>query len=260
MYGAASVEAKSMTMGEVLGQRFPLVVPRYQRAYAWDESVEDFVQDISAMLGYPAGQTSHFFGGVVCIQLTDNQKVRPTSYEVVHGQQRLATLMLALSCVVKAATDLEEHRHPTNQNVADRARTLIEDTLENFVTWKDSDVSAGTTTVRRRMTLSLADDPVFEALLLGKNPPESSRESHGLLIEARTTLMEMTKTYVGTTGPLDARMDRLVRRGSPAAGCARHPHRLPRAVAGVPAVLGLEPSRGVSVRCRPTTKPEPGTP
>ena len=63
LYGAASVEAKSMTMGEVLGQRFPLVVPRYQRTYAWDEAVGDFVQDISAMLEYPAGLTSHFFGG-----------------------------------------------------------------------------------------------------------------------------------------------------------------------------------------------------
>jgi len=211
LYGAASVEAKSITMGDVLGQRFPLVVPRYQRAYAWDEAVGDFVQDISAMLQDPAGQTSHFFGGVVCIQLTDNQKVRPTSYELVDGQQRLATLMLALSCVVKAAADLENHCRQTDQKVTDRARTLKEDTLENYVTWKDSDVSAGTTTVRRRMTLSLADDPVFGALVLGEDIPEPSRESHALLIEAKTTLMDMTENYVGATGPLAERMDRLFR-------------------------------------------------
>lgn len=211
LYGAASVEAKSMTMGEILGQRFPLVVPRYQRAYAWDDAVEDFVQDIRAMLERPAGNTSHFFGGVVCIQLTDYQKVHPTSYELVDGQQRLATLMLALSCVVKSATDLDDHCRPTNQKVSDRARTLAEDTLENFVTWKDSDVSAGTTTVRRRMALSLVDEQVFGALILGENVPEPTRESHSLLIEAKTSLMEMTKTYIGATGPLDARMDRLVR-------------------------------------------------
>jgi hypothetical protein len=200
-----------MTMGEIIGQRFPLVVPRYQRAYAWDEAVGDFVQDIHVMLEHPAGQASHFFGGVVCIQLTDHQKVHPTSYELVDGQQRLATLMLALSCVVEAATDLENHCRPTNPKVADRARTLKDDTRENFVTWKDSDVSAGTMTVRRRMTLSLADDLVFGPLVLGENVPASSRESHGLLSEAKATLMKMTKTYVGTTGPLDARMDHLVR-------------------------------------------------
>jgi hypothetical protein len=211
LYGAASVEAKSMTMGETLGQRFPLVVPRFQRAYAWDEAVGDFVQDINAMLEYPAGQTSHFFGGVVCIQLTDNQKVRPTSYEVVDGQQRLATLILALSCVVKAASDLEDYCRPTNQIVANRAMTLKDDTRENFVTWKDSDVSAGTTTERIRMALSLADDTVFTALVLDKEVPELSRESHDLLIAAKTALMDMTETYVGATGPLNDRMDRLIR-------------------------------------------------
>jgi len=198
-------------MGETLGQRFPLVVPRFQRAYAWDEAVGDFVQDINAMLEYPAGQTSHFFGGVVCIQLTDNQKVRPTSYEVVDGQQRLATLILALSCVVKAASDLEDYCRPTNQIVANRAMTLKDDTRENFVTWKDSDVSAGTTTERIRMALSLADDTVFTALVLDKEVPELSRESHDLLIAAKTALMDMTETYVGATGPLNDRMDRLIR-------------------------------------------------
>ena len=119
--------------------------------------------------------------------------------------------MLALSCVVETATDLENRSGPSNQKVADRARTLKEDTLENFVTWKDSDVSAGTTTVRMRIMLSLADEPVFGALALGEDTPEPSRESHGLLIEAKTVLMDMTRTYVGPTGPLDARMDRLVR-------------------------------------------------
>jgi hypothetical protein len=211
LYGAASVEAKSMTVGETLGQRFPLVVPRYQRAYAWDEAVGDFVQDISAMLEYPAGQTSHFLGGVVCIQLTDNQKVRPTSYEIVDGQQRLATIMLALSCVVKAASDLEEHCRPTNETVANRAMTLKADTRENFVMWKDSNVTAGTTTERIRMALSLADDMVFQALVLGEEVPEPSRESHDLLVAAKMTLMDMTETYVGATGPLNGRMERLIR-------------------------------------------------
>lgn len=212
LYGAASVEAKSLTMGEVVGERFPFAVPRYQRAYAWeDEAVRDFVRDIGAMLRQSAGKTSHFFGGVVCIQLTDNLKVRPTSYEVVDGQQRLATLMLALSCVVEAAEALEARCRKTNPTVANRALTLKNDTLETFVTWKDSDVSAGTTTVRRRMTLSLADDIVFQALLLGEKVPEPTRESHTLLIEARAALLEMTTAHVGTTGSLDSRMDRLVR-------------------------------------------------
>lgn len=59
LYGAASVEAKSMTVGEVMNERFPFAVPRYQRSYAWeDEAVGFFVHDIEAMLEEPAGQTS----------------------------------------------------------------------------------------------------------------------------------------------------------------------------------------------------------
>lgn len=107
LYGAASVDAKSLTVAEVISQRYPFAVPRYQRSYAWDDqAVNYFVRDIEVMLEHDAGLTSHFFGGVVCIQLTDNQKTRPTSYEVVDGQQRMATLMLALSCVVEMAETL----------------------------------------------------------------------------------------------------------------------------------------------------------
>ncbi|YCU76249.1 DUF262 domain-containing protein [Mycobacteroides abscessus] len=142
LYGAASVEAKSMTVGEVMNERFPFAVPRYQRSYAWgDEAVGFFIRDIEAMLDQPAGQTSHFFGGVVCIQLTDNQKTRPTSYEVVDGQQRLATLMLALSCVVEVAEDLIKRCAKKDPQIAASASTLRDEIVENFVTWKESDVA-----------------------------------------------------------------------------------------------------------------------
>ncbi|WP_025089134.1 DUF262 domain-containing protein [Mycobacteroides abscessus] len=212
LYGAASVEAKSMTVGEVMNERFPFAVPRYQRSYAWgDEAVGFFIRDIEAMLDQPAGQTSHFFGGVVCIQLTDNQKTRPTSYEVVDGQQRLATLMLALSCVVEVAEDLIKRCAKKDPQIAASASTLRDEIVENFVTWKESDVAAGISTVRRRMTLSLADDAVFEALVMRKRVPTPAREGHTLLIEAHEALMAMTYRFVGTKGTLKERLDRLLR-------------------------------------------------
>lgn len=201
-----------MTMGEVIGQRYPFAVPRYQRAYAWDdEAVGYFVRDVEAMLQHPAGQTSHFFGGVVCIQFTDHQNVHPTSYEIVDGQQRMATLMLALSCVVEMASDLERRSRKSNPAVANRAKTLIDDLRENSLTWKHSDVAAGTSMTRRRMELSLVDDPVFEKLVQGGSPVASTRESHDLLIAARAALMEMTRKYVGGSGALAKRIDKLIR-------------------------------------------------
>ena len=201
-----------MTVGAVLSERYPFVVPRYQRSYAWeDEAVGFFVHDVESMLEHDAGRSSHFFGGVVCIQLTDNQRVRPVSYEVVDGQQRLATLMLGLSCVVEVAEEIIKRCQKTSPHVAASASTLRDETVENFVTWKDSDVAAGTSTLRRRMTLSLADDGVFEALMMGDPAPNPTRESHVLLIEAREALMQMTTRFVGTKGKFKDRLSKLVR-------------------------------------------------
>ncbi|GAB2646716.1 DUF262 domain-containing protein [Kribbella swartbergensis] len=206
------MEAKSLTVGSVLEERFPFAVPRYQRAYAWeDEAVGYFVRDIEGMLDNSAGSPSHFFGGVVCIELTDNQKVRPLSYEVVDGQQRLATFMLALSCVVEVAQDLERRSKKSNPAVAKRAETVRKDTLGTYMTWKDADVAAGKTRVRPRMTLSLADDDIFQALVMSAPKPACTRESHRLLTDARAALLEMTWRFVGSTGSLDARVTRLFR-------------------------------------------------
>ncbi len=212
VHGAASVEAKSLTIAEVLGQRFPFAVPRYQRAYAWeDEAVGYFVRDIQTLLTFPAGEASHFFGGVVCIQLTDNQKVRPVSYEVVDGQQRLATLLLALSCVVEVARELALSSKKSNPAASSSAQTLVADTMENYLAWKESDVSAGTSVVRPRMRLSRADNDVFQALVMSTMLPAPSRESHKLLIDARLALLNMTRSHVGTSGPFSKRVERLLR-------------------------------------------------
>lgn len=213
LYGAASVEAKSLTIGSVLEERYPFAVPRYQRAYAWDdEAVGYFARDIEEMLSKPTGKTSHFFGGVVCIELTDNQRVRPLSYEVVDGQQRLATFMLALSCVVEVARDLEQQCGATDQSIVNRAATLRTDTAETYMTWKEADITAGVTNTKPRLTLSLADDPVFQALTYPTtNIVNSTRESHTLLLNARKTLLDMTRKFVGTNGTLGERVDRLLR-------------------------------------------------
>ncbi|MFC4998532.1 DUF262 domain-containing protein [Dactylosporangium cerinum] len=197
----------------MLEERYPFAVPRYQRAYAWeDEAVGHFVRDIEAVLSKPSGSVSHFFGGVVCIELTDNQKVRPHSYEVVDGQQRLATFMLALSCVVEMAAELATDSNPPSLPDAKRADTLRADTAEKYVTWKEADIAAGVTEVRPRLMLSLADDAVFQGLIMpGLAVPKPSRESHQLLIDARTALLDMTRRFIGIKGAAGGRVDRLLR-------------------------------------------------
>jgi hypothetical protein len=211
-HGAATVDAKSLSVGALLEERYPFAVPRYQRAYAWeDDSVDDFVNDIKALLPSAAGTVSHFFGGLVCIARTDNQQVRPLSYEVVDGQQRLATFMLALACIKQVALELEDRAlRAGNQATADSARTLFDDTEDRLASWKEADVAAGITRVRPRLALSVYDDAEFQQLLAG-NAPVPTRESHQLLIDAHASLLTMTRDFVGQTGPLNARVARLLR-------------------------------------------------
>jgi hypothetical protein len=213
LYGAASVEAKSITIGSLFEERYPFAVPRYQRAYAWnDEAVSYFIRDIEAMLDKPAGQTSHFFGGVVCIELTDNQKVRPLRYELVDGQQRLATFMLALSCVVEMAQELENLSSEVDATATNQASTLRSDTTDKYITWQDADVAAGVIETRPRLTLSNADNDVFQELVTPSiSEPNVTRESHRLLVEAKAALIEMTRRVTGDNSSLSARVKNLFR-------------------------------------------------
>jgi hypothetical protein len=212
-YGAELVDAKSMSINDVLEQRFPIEVPRYQRAYAWDEDeYTDFINDITALLASPSGTASHFFGGLVCISVTDHTRSRAYSYQVVDGQQRMATFMLALSCVVAAAREVGRRAaQQSKTDVANSAEVLASDVADRLMFWKDADVPAGRSNVRPRMTLSLADDEVFQALVQGSAVPTPTRESHELLIAAQDALRKMTDNFVGTTGPLAKRVEKLVR-------------------------------------------------
>jgi hypothetical protein len=211
-HGAASVEAKSLSVGALLEERYPFAVPRYQRSYAWeDEAVADFVSDIRALLVSPPGTVSHFFGGLVCIERTDNQQVRPLSYEVVDGQQRLATFGLALAAVVKVAAELVERAQRNgNQAQVNSAETLRTDTADKYVWWKEADIPAGVTHLRPRLRLSLADDAVFQHLLSGGDCTPT-RESHELLIAAHEALLTLAREVAGTTGSITTRIDRLLR-------------------------------------------------
>nr|WP_234806220.1 DUF262 domain-containing protein [Mycolicibacterium celeriflavum] len=189
-------------------------MPRFQRGFAWnDEAIGFFIADIEAILPSPSGASSHFFGGIVCIELTDNQQVRPHSYEIVDGQQRLTTFFLTLSCIVRVGTDLEDRaRRAGNDSVAQRAKTLVDDTVERYLTWKQADVQTGTTEVRPRLSLSLADDTLFQYLSLGRgSEPQVERESHRLLVDGHAALLAMVRRFVKETGPLNDRIERLIR-------------------------------------------------
>src|SRR5690349_17670322 len=97
------MNANTFKIGDLLVQRLPFVVPKYQRSYAWEEEeINDFIRDLSLCASdRSAGkQRQHFFGGLVSVQHTA-ANVPGRNYEVVDGQQRLATFGILFKVLEK---------------------------------------------------------------------------------------------------------------------------------------------------------------
>lgn len=183
-FGAESVTPRSITVGNLLQEHHPFFVPRYQRSYAWEDQVTAFTDDIKDLMAGDPQAASHFFGGLVCIEHTDHTQPRPHKYEIVDGQQRLATIILTLAQIHRAA--LSVMRDATGQgdsHAAASAETLATDTRDRFLDWRNANVSAGITESLPRLSLAHADDDFFQGLIAGEEV-QPNRESHELLAAA----------------------------------------------------------------------------
>ncbi|MEU0475710.1 DUF262 domain-containing protein [Streptomyces olivaceus] len=187
-FGAASVSPRSVGMGALLEEHHPFWVPVYQRAYAWDDQTAAFIDDVKDLLDDTNSQRGHFFGGFVCIEHTDHSQSRPHKYQIVDGQQRLTTFVLTLSEIAAAAQEISDKaRRAGDDRAANSANILCEDMRSRFIYWNHFNVTEGRVEKRPRLSLSTADDKIFQDLLEGRNVT-ASRESHELLLAAQKSL------------------------------------------------------------------------
>lgn len=185
---AASVTPRSEGMGALLEEHHPFWVPVYQRAYAWRDQTSAFIDDIKELLADPDSGQGHFFGGFVCIEHTDHSQSRPHTYEIVDGQQRLTTFVLTLSEIAAAAHQLSEEAHRGgHEKVATASNILREEIHNRFIYWRHSNVAEAIVEKRPRLSLSAADDALFQDILEGRTV-KPTRESHELLIAAQKAL------------------------------------------------------------------------
>jgi len=102
-----TIQTEQYSIKALFEQKQTFVVEQYQRGYAWDEqAVDDFVEDISQCLAarQAGDRKHHFFGGIVTIRREVGDSTRE-NYEVIDGQQRLASFVLLAGCVVKHIND-----------------------------------------------------------------------------------------------------------------------------------------------------------
>ena len=171
-------------------QKQTFVVPKYQRGYAWDdEAVNDFIEDMSECLEARLAGTAknHFFGGVVTIRREIVGSTRD-NYEVIDGQQRLASFVLLAGCIVECITetladmegngDLDDSHREAQTYLSETATTLT----RLYLTFRDnkgiqySDVP--------KLVLSNADDHYFRSVVCDLAPGEAVRESHKRILFA----------------------------------------------------------------------------
>src|SRR5262245_46408099 len=126
-----------------------LIVPPFQRAFAWEVQphLRDFLHDLRT---HPSsGEKPYFFGTVLLKKADGSSKGLLQGYDVVDGQQRLTTS----SVFVAAALRKLRHVGGYEQDVEDFAQLFLRD-------------SGG----RRKFRTIAEDDGFFERFILGDEP------------------------------------------------------------------------------------------
>lgn len=156
----------------------PFRIPRYQRAYDWDsEEVRDFARDVSGLVRarLDGARGRHFFGALISIFHKSDH-----FYEVVDGQQRLASQMLCLnelhSRLIGLADEAKASGDSPTEKTARKSAGYVKQKLED---------ENGP-----RLTLSKRDSQFFNDLLadIAVKPGVGSDQSHRRLWAARETI------------------------------------------------------------------------
>lgn len=135
----AKIHGKEQRIGEVFSEDFAFTIPPYQRPYSWGlEQATELFDDISGAANDAANRKTaepYFLGSIVLIK----EETKPEA-EVIDGQQRLTTLALLLSVLLRTlpsdVTDgmrklLYEKGNPV-MGTKDRFRLRLRDRENNF--------------------------------------------------------------------------------------------------------------------------------
>ena len=124
-------------------------IPDYQRGYSWEEDQrKDLLKDIEYGLN---GEYSHYTGTLVAVKKDSEDNDLLEEFEIVDGQQRLATLIILLSCMAHAG---------------ERRNTPMPEDLKRCF------IAEGEPNTRRKFTLSAEQDSLFWQMV--KKPDSDS--------------------------------------------------------------------------------------
>jgi uncharacterized protein with ParB-like and HNH nuclease domain len=159
-------------------------VPRYQRSFAWGkDEVEELWDDITSAVG----RNSEYFLGTIVLQ-----KIGPSEFEIIDGQQRLACLTMIFSAIRNVFLAAQDER-------AEQVRM-------NFLGAKDY---AREAPIRPKLILNKVNNELFVQHVVESDNFENVKEalrtthptdSNRLLLEAYLYFLERVATEAAKQG------------------------------------------------------------
>ncbi len=181
------MQPTKLQVGDLMSQRSPFVVPKYQRAYAWEaEQIDDFIQDLRKCWSFrqdTGNSRDHFLGGIVSISHNVAGTKSGRQYEVIDGQQRLASFMLLFAGIKRGFELISEKAFQTRKSISDRAKSKANSIKKDYLELEDSR-DEGIDSILR-VSLSRADREFFQSIIRSyPSKVSKSRESHERIIFA----------------------------------------------------------------------------
>ena len=160
-------------------------VPKYQRGYAWEkEEIDDFLGDLEKIFNARkhSKPKNHFLGGIVSVQHQIPGTVSQFEYELVDGQQRIATFVLLATAIIRnyeKILELTKKKGDTpNQLITEKRIAKL---LPRYIEFEQETNRLSST--QSVLKLSKADDLFFSELIRNKKPAVR-RDSHGRIQDA----------------------------------------------------------------------------
>jgi len=222
-----TIDSNQVSVKFLFERHHTFEVPKYQRGYAWDdEALDDFVDDLSRCLkSRSSGSTrSHFFGGVVTVRQQIPKSSR-SHFEVIDGQQRLASFVLLVAAIKIQCKRIVDtvHKKSALGAAERRATTFLETTIADlhstYLAYKD-EIDLEYVEIPK-LRLSKADNSFFQDLIKGE-APKVERASHGRMLAAWKCLLTFVEEDIlrGSTVKEKAKQLQLLVNGVLAIDCS----------------------------------------
>ena len=205
-----NIEPTYTSVGSLFAHKPMFFIPKYQRAYAWDsERVSDFIKDLKKCFEKRKSNSpvNHFFGGILSVKHSVPGTVNQHKYEIIDGQQRIATFTLLVSCLIetyrKLQAEVSTSGDTDNESII---KGRIDKLFERFVEFSQ-EVQRVVTPVDV-LELSRADRSFYKELIHNINPSQS-RDSHEKIFHAYSILNSTIQGIINSHTKVEDKIDDL---------------------------------------------------